>query len=152
MCIRDRFTIANVPTGKVAIRGTPLNWTTSEYMMVQIVRNVSGTGTVNVGDIPMPKQRVKRGEPIGDLGLHFTAPSDDGPMDPVVRKVSGIDPAGPAARSELRVGDIITSIDGVDITGGNAQLFYVLIRAAPGTRLALGTQRGVTATVVLAAP
>ena len=47
---------------------------------------------------------------------------------------------------------MLTSVDGVDITGGNAQLFYTLIRAAPGTRLALGTQRGITATVVLAAP
>jgi protocatechuate 3,4-dioxygenase beta subunit len=147
-----RFTIQNVPTGKVAIRGTPINWTTSEYMMVQVVRSVNGTGTVDVGDIPVPKQRVKRGEPIGDLGLRFAAPPDDAPMDQVVRKVSAIDPAGPAARSELRVGDVITSIDGVDITGGNAQLFYMLIRAAPGTRLALGTQRGATVTIVLAGP
>jgi protocatechuate 3,4-dioxygenase beta subunit len=147
-----RFSVQNVPTGKVAIRGVPNSASTSEYAMFQIVRSVSGTGTVDVGDIPMLKQRVKSGEPVGELGLRFAAPPDDVPMDQLVRKVSWIDPAGPAARSELRVGDVLTSVDGVDITGGNAQLFYTLIRAAPGTRLALGTQRGITATVVLAAP
>jgi protocatechuate 3,4-dioxygenase beta subunit len=147
-----RFTIRNAPTGKVEIRGVPVNWTIGEYAMFQVVRSVQGTGTVDLGDIPVLKQRIKNGEPIGSLGVRFAELPLDAPLDQAIHKISWIDPAGPAAHSELRVGDIIVSVDGLDVTGGDSQLFSTLIRAAPGTRLALGTQRGPTVPIVLAAP
>jgi len=50
------------------------------------------------------------------------------------------------------VGDVITSIDGVDVTGANASRATTLMRAPAGTRLALGLLRGATVTVTLASP
>lgn len=143
-----RFTLTDVPVGKVMFRGMSRDWQNSEYVPLQAMRTISGAGTIDVGDIAVFKQRTKHGEPIGVLGVGFAAPEADEPADEPVFKVSWIDPAGPAARSELRVGDVITSIDGVALTDGGASR----MTAPPGTRLALGTARGVTVTVVLAAP
>jgi C-terminal processing protease CtpA/Prc len=52
----------------------------------------------------------------------------------------------------LKVGDVITSVDGVDVSGANFRQFSTLTRAPPGTALAIATQRGVTVQLVLAAP
>ena len=66
--------------------------------------------------------------------------------------MSFIDPAGPAAKSGLEVGDVVTSIDATDITGANADQGWMLLRAPPGTKLSLGLARGTTLAITLAAP
>ena len=146
------FTIANAPKGRVMIRGMPKDWRDSEYAMMAVIRVVTPTGsTADVGSIPMIKKRVKQGDPVGELGVNFAEQPPDTELDKGEYKISWIDPAGPAAKTDLKVGDVITSIDGIDIVG-NQQLGSVLMRAAPGTKLALGLARGATVTVILAAP
>ena len=67
-------------------------------------------------------------------------------------KVSYIDPQGPAAKTELKVGDVIISVDGYDVTGARFVDGWTLMRAPPGTALKLGLARDTTMKLVLAEP
>lgn len=89
---------------------------------------------------------------MGELGLNFVQQPRDTPPEKRERKVSFIDPAGPAAKTELKIGDVITTVDGLEVNGVNADRYGTLVRAAPGTKLVFGLQRGATVAVVLAAP
>ncbi|MDB4958896.1 MAG: hypothetical protein JWO36_6465 [Myxococcales bacterium] len=147
-----KFSIKNAPLGPVTIRGFPKDFAESEFSFIQVLRNVAGTGTVDIGDIKILKQRVKRGDPVGDLGIHFAAHPPGTEMDQSEYKVSWIDPAGPAAKTELKIGDVLTAVDGIPCSGADYVNGWQMMRAAPGTPIKLGLARGVTVTVVLAAP
>ncbi len=118
--------------------------------MLQLVRTPAAAG--ELGDLPILRKRVKSGDAVGELGLNFAAQPDTLAFDQREYKVSWIDPAGPAVKSGIEVGDIVTTIDGIDITGTNSGNAYAQLRAAPGTRLVLGLERGVSVTITLAAP
>ncbi|MBL0220764.1 MAG: carboxypeptidase regulatory-like domain-containing protein [Myxococcales bacterium] len=149
------FTIKNAPHGKVMIRGMPKDWRDSDYSMMSVLRTVPtpapGSSTVNIGSVPIIKKRVKQGDPVGELGLNFAEQPPETPPEKHEYKVSWIDPAGPAAKTDLKTGDVIITVDGIDVTGAS-QAGWVMMRAAPGTKLALGLARGVTVSVTLAAP
>jgi hypothetical protein len=150
-----RFTVKNVPTGKLNIRGFPKNFTDdTDYGFVSTVRTVdaTSTGTVDIGDIGVLKKRIKKGEAAGELGIHFAQQPPETQPDQREYKVSWIDPAGPAAKVDIKVGDVVTSVDTIDITGANSSNAWTLMQAPPGTKLALGLARKVTVDVVLAAP
>jgi protocatechuate 3,4-dioxygenase beta subunit len=147
-----KFTVKNVPKGKIAIRAWPKDFRESDYMGLNVYRAIDGTGTVDVGDLPILKKRVKQGDPVGELGIHFAQQPPDTLPEKREFKVSFIDPAGPAAKTDIKVGDIIITIDGMDITGESSGNSWTLMRAPPGTKLSLGLQRGVTVVVVLANP
>lgn len=147
-----RFSVPDVPVGQVGVRGIPKDAEANDYPAFYIVRAVDGSGTVDIGDIGVLRRRVKPGEVVGDLGLHFVVQPGDTPVDKLEYKISWIDPAGAAASSGLVVGDVIVSCDGVDVTGTNSVRWPVLVAAPPGTRITLGTRRGVIVTLVLAAP
>jgi protocatechuate 3,4-dioxygenase beta subunit len=149
---QGRFTLKNIASGKLTIRAMPRDFRDSEYSMMMTVREVSGTGTVELGDLPIFKKRVKDGDPVGKLGIRFAEQPPETPPDKREFVISWLDPTGPAAKSELKVGDTITSIDGIDVTGGNSSAYSAMTRAAPGTKLSFGTKRGATVIVVLAAP
>lgn len=147
------FTIANAPKGRVMIRGMPKDWRDSDYAMLQIIKVITPTGPItDLGTLSIIRKRVKQGDPVGELGVNFAEQPPETPPDKQEFKVSWIDPAGPAAKTQLVVGDLVTSIDGSDITGANAVTAYTLWRAAPGTKLSLGLARGATVVVTLAAP
>ncbi|MBA3818176.1 MAG: carboxypeptidase regulatory-like domain-containing protein, partial [Deltaproteobacteria bacterium] len=147
-----RFTIKHAPRGKLQIRGWPKDWSESDYMVSSTLRTIDGTGTIELGDLTIYKKRVKENDPVGELGFNFAEQPRDTEPEQREYKVSWIDPAGPAAKTELQVGDVITSIDGVDVAGANSSAAWALMRAPPGTKLALGLARKVTVTVTLAAP
>jgi protocatechuate 3,4-dioxygenase beta subunit len=147
-----KFALKNAPRGVLTIRGFPKDFSTSDYGFIQVVRNVEGAGTVDVGDIKVLKRRVKRGDPVGELGIHFAEQPADTAMDEHELKVSWIDPVGPAAKTELKLGDVITTVDGVGCTGPDFTNGWTMMRAAPGTAIKLGLARNVTVTIVLAAP
>jgi C-terminal processing protease CtpA/Prc len=134
------------------LRGFPKDFRDSDYVGIQMPRTVTGTGTVDIGDLVALKRRVKQGEPVGELGLEFADDPPGTPLDARIFKVRTIDPQGPAAKSGITVGDIVVSVDGVDVTGASAGSAWTLLRAPPGTKLALGLQRGATVAITLAAP
>ena len=73
-------------------------------------------------------------------------------LPPGSYRIVEIDPAGPAARTELAVGDVVTSIDGVDVGALASETVYALFEPPPGTALHLGLARGNTVTVVAVDP
>ena len=147
-----RFTIKNAPRGVVTLTGFPKDWNETDYGWVRTVKTADGTGTVDVGDIGVLKRRIKPSDTAGELGVHWVEQPDDTPLDQERFEVSWIDPNGPAAKTELKVGDVVTTVDGIDVTGANHGLGWVEMRAAPGTKLAFGLARGTSVTIVLAPP
>lgn len=145
-----RFTVRRAPVGDVWIRAHPSNVESNDGGMVNEVRKLSGTGTIDLGDLQIVRRRIKQGEPVGVLGLQFEVQPGDVPVEQRVLKIKAIDPAGPAAKTALQVGDVITTCDGVDVTGAGFHTWWTLVQAPPGTKLMIGTQRGVTLPVVLA--
>jgi len=144
------FVIERAPRGRIHVRGFPKDWGDSDYMMVDTVRTPSPEG--DLGDVTIFKRRVKRGDAVGEIGIHFADQPEETLPDDRELKVSWIDPAGPAAKADLEVGDIVTTIDGVDVAGANSTSSWSLLRAPPGTKLALGLARGTSVTIVLAPP
>lgn len=147
-----RFKVSRIRLGQVMIAGIPAGGSTHEVDYVHTVRMVAGSGTVDLGEIRVVRPRVKHGEPRGKLGIRFVQQPEGTTPDKTELEIETIDPEGPAAKTALRVGDVITSFDGIDVTGAGSADFWMLMQAAPGTKVTLGTQRGVTVTAVLAAP
>jgi protocatechuate 3,4-dioxygenase beta subunit len=148
-----RFTVKRVPRGQIAVQGMAKEFKNSDYTWFRALETIDGSSAnVDIGDIGVIKRRVKEGEKSGELGINFKEEAPDTPPEKAQFEVSFIDPKGPAAKSGIKVGDIITSVDGVDVTGGNAMHAWTLMNAPPGTKLALGLARGATITIVLAAP
>lgn len=148
-----RFTVKRVPRGKVFVQGVAKDFQNADYGFFRVLADVSGdAATVDVGDVPVIRKRVRDGEPSGELGINFVQQPRETPPAQRKLEVSFIDPKGPAAASGIEVGDVITSVDGVDATGGNLMQAWTLLNAPPGTRIELGLARGVTVAIVLAAP
>ncbi len=143
------FKIENAPLGKIMVRGMPKDTRESEYGTLALIRTPEGT---DLGTLSILKKRVKAGEAVGELGINFAEQPPGTPEDERQYKISWIDPAGAAAKTELKVGDLVTSVDGIEITGASSNQAWVLMRAPPGTKLALGLARGATITVTLSAP
>jgi hypothetical protein len=146
------FTIENAPRGKLMIRGMPKDWRDGDYSWLTVLREVTQSGTVELGDIPILKKRIKDAETPGELGIHFAEAPDGQEPEQHEFKVSYIDPQGPAAKLDIKVGDIVTTIDGIPVTGASYTNAWTLMRAPVGTKLQLGLARGTTVTVTLAPP
>ena len=150
---QGKFTLKRVARGQIAVQGMAKEWKNSDYTWFRALRTLTGEQTtVDIGDVEVIKRRVKAGEKSGEIGINFKEQPPETPPDKAQMEVSFIDPKGPAANSGIKVGDIITSVDGVDVTGGNSMHAWTLMNAPPGTKLALGLSRGATVSVVLAAP
>ncbi len=146
-----RFSLSDVPTGRVWIFGVPQEpngWTT-----LQAVRTVTGTGTVDVGDLPILHSRLEHpGDQHGYLGLHFEPLPPGITPDQRQVKVSWIDPKGPAAHVDIRVGDVLESVDGVNIQGDNYGFTNPMLIAPIGTTVRIKLVRGVTVLLTLGTP
>jgi protocatechuate 3,4-dioxygenase beta subunit len=145
------FTIKNAPSGMVRLFGLVLD-PASDYDSVETVRKIDGSGTIDLGDISILKRRLKPDETEGELGVHWVEQPYGTPAEQQRYEISWIDPNGAAAKSDLKVGDVVTTVDGIDVQGANHRRGHTLMTAPPGTKLTLGLARGATATVVLRAP
>jgi protocatechuate 3,4-dioxygenase beta subunit len=147
-----RFAIKNAPRGTITITGFPKDFSEADYGFLRVVKEANGTGTVDVGDITVVRRRVKRGDPAGEMGVHWVNHPDDTPLDQMKLEVSWIDPHGAAGKTELKVGDVVTTVDGSDVTGANFVNGWMLMQAPPGAKITLGLARGASVTVTLAPP
>jgi hypothetical protein len=145
------FTIKNAPTGIVRLYGLVMD-PSPDYDDVDTVQKIDGSGTIDLGDITVLKRRLKPGDTDGELGVRWVQQPVGTPPEQQRFEISWIDPNGAAAKTELKVGDVVTTVDGIDVAGANHARGYTLMRAAPPTKLVLGLSRGVAVTVVLTAP
>jgi hypothetical protein len=136
---RGRFTIRDVPTGDVVIVAM---LTTEGDLQLYAPRVLPAKSTIELGEVAVMLPRVRQG--AGKLGYTLVAPADQWFTNHL--QVATVDAA--ATKAGLRVGDVITSVDGIDVRGEHAGYYDSLVRVAPGTKLALGLERGTTVEIV----
>ena len=66
--------------------------------------------------------------------------------------VAFIRPGGPAAATELAVGDVVTAVDGHDVTGENRHRWFTLTRVPQGTKITLDLENGKSVDIVTGKP
>jgi hypothetical protein len=147
-----KFTVKRAPKGKLAIQGMAKEWKEAEYSWFRVFRTVTTSGTVDLGDIGVLKKRIKEGETAGKLGLHYKEQAPDADPETASLEVSFIEPNSPASKVDVKVGDVITSVDGIDVTGGGSMHAWTMMNAPVGTKLTIGLKRGTTFSVTLAPP
>jgi hypothetical protein len=102
---------------------------------------IDAAGTsLDAGDIQIVAPRA--GDDRGAMG--FSATSWNGEV-----RVGHVDSDGPAASSGLERDDVITAVDGIDVTGARSVRFDAAMAAPPGTHVVLGLARGTTIAIVL---
>jgi len=139
-----RFEIPNVPRGTLQIWGNTLTDGTQSSEPAKLERTVTASDpdVIEVGDVlVVTTTEAARGYP----GMFVTL---DG--DPRSAKVYSVEPNGPAATAGIEAGDIITEVDGTDVTGDAADAAATLVTGEIGTAITVTLQRGVTVTIVLA--
>ena len=146
-----RFTLQDIPLGEMSFLGFSSAADTG-YGTLQAVRTIAGSGTVDVGELAIPRRRLKEGQTAGNLGLRFKERAAGAPMLEQSLEVSFVDPAGPCAGLDVRAGDVIVAVDGIDVSAPNQSRAHTLWNAPVGTRITLTLQRGASVTVELAAP
>ncbi|HEY4057724.1 MAG TPA: carboxypeptidase regulatory-like domain-containing protein [Kofleriaceae bacterium] len=148
------FTVVRVPQNKVQINAIARDWQDSKYGFMRVFRDLTTatTSTIDIGEIRMLEKRVKEGETTGELGINFKDPPPGADYATYRWEVSFVDPTGPAATSGIKVGDVITTVDGIDMYDAGAGNAWTLFQAPPGAQLALGLARGATVTVTLGPP
>ena len=148
---QGRFSVDNVAVGEVRIWGysrvPDFGWA---GVTTHVEIPATATGTVDIGTFSCIAKRLKTGALAGSSGLSFQQNAD--PRLLLSLTVARVDPAGPAAKLDIKVGDVVVAIDGVDIKGTRNYLRYGLMDAAPGTKLELTLARGVTVQLTLAPP
>lgn len=145
-----RFAVEGVGAGEVTVSLSLGDFASSnwEQLGTKVVQLAAGQ-RLDLGEIAtLPPARVAIGEQ-GSLGWDLTT-SATFPIDPAVTSddkhvwVEWVDPAGPAARAGVRIGDRVTSIDGV----GEAEIGWRTLveafgraRIRAGQRYAIGIDR-----------
>jgi Carboxypeptidase regulatory-like domain/PDZ domain len=126
-----RFEIADLPRGEVLI-----DLDDDKYVGVSVPHQLAGD-EVELGDIYTVERHIRG--PSGSIGVTTKD-----------LRIAEIDPEGPAAKTELTVGDVVTSIDGIDVDVLASEAVHALFESPPGTAVHLGLARGATVTVVAA--
>ena len=145
-----RFEVENAPAGRVQVAGFPIEWDEAGYGFVRMVATVAGGRTTDVGDVRVAPMRQKRGERSGDLGFVLKETPPDVEPEDVVLEVALVRPA--AAKAGLAVGDVITAMDGHEVTGANHYLYWSLSRVPPGTTVTLALARGASVKLTAGEP
>jgi len=110
------------------------------YERLELTRDVTGP-TTRLGDVAIVKSRDQPGVRTGWLGLTFANDA---------LRVIEIDPTGPAAKTQLAVGDIVTTIDGIELAGVERSAALSMLLVPVGTAIRLGLSRGTTIVVTTA--
>jgi hypothetical protein len=148
-----RFEVQGAPTGRVNISVWPQDFQTAHYGWANTGATLESGKVNETRPIRLPKLRVSRqGERGGDLGFSLKDWKMGAEMDEQERVVTFLRPGRPAEKSGLAVGDVIVSVDGQDVTGDNAYLYFTFSQVPAGTTLQLGLSRQAQVTVVAGKP
>jgi protocatechuate 3,4-dioxygenase beta subunit len=144
-----RFEAADVPVGRATVIVTARAFgATSDHETIWTRAMIAGSGAVELAPLRVPRRRLQPGDQAGELGM--TIQREDATEAPEARRppVAFVQPAGPAARAGLRVGDAIVAVDGHDVTGDHLHRFEALTRVPVGTELRLDLARGSSVRVI----
>lgn len=146
-----RFVLTNVPIGTIHLVMSPKSWESQTYpLQLTWIITTDSPAEQDIGDVLVAGRRYRPGERKGDVGFDYEF---DGRLDPeqfqsVQVRVSAVDRDGPAAAAGLRVGDVITSVDGISVRGGGAQLMKYHVAVAAGATLLLERAEGGQVSIV----
>ncbi len=139
-----RFVLADIAGGHVEVTG----YSAHGYYPLSSILRVDGSRDVDVGDIGLVKRRIGLADSAASLGISWAEYPPNTPTRDRAFRVAAIDPMGAAARSELRMGDEVVTIDGIDVRGLNRSAGRGLLAVAAGTAVQLELARGVVVTIV----
>lgn len=137
-----RFLVSDPPTGRVSLHVIPnnLHARPPDLTEAHVTVTVNPGGPLDVGDVAVPTRRLGPDQPAASFGFQLVRWDHVVDQADQVARVISVEPGGAAAVAGLEVGDVITAIDGYDVTARRYILQYLL--AAPvGTTVVLDTER-----------
>lgn len=138
-----KFTVVAAPTGKVRVMLMPRSWGDETYGWNTLGATIpSDAQRHTLPALRIAKSRMNRNKRPGDLGFTLKETPPDLDMEDFPITVAFIRPGGPAAATELAIGDVITAVDGHDVVGENRHRWNNLSRVAQGTKITLELQSG----------
>ena len=140
---QGHFVVEDAPTGKVRLMVTPPGFTDNDYGFTWLTRQVpTEPRTQDLGRIELVKDRIDRGDEVGDLGFK-TKENEPGTEPEDVRYVVAfVRPGGPAATAGLKVGDEIVAVEGQEVKGLESYRYRKLTSVRPGEKVKLGVLDG----------
>jgi protocatechuate 3,4-dioxygenase beta subunit len=142
-----RFQLDDAPVGRVLIVAFPTDMEQVDYDFCLGRATLQAGQELTLPPIRCAHRRVKGRDVGGDLGFALKEVAPTAVAEPIPLVVAVVRPGGPAAAAGLKVNDVVTSIDGQDLTGPNDYFFWTLSRVPQGTTVALGVARGGTLSV-----
>jgi protocatechuate 3,4-dioxygenase beta subunit len=139
-----RFVLEGAPSGRVRI-GAYSGLDDSPHGGVDRPATLA-PGNNDLGDL---RASPEPGARIGDLGFELAPFPQDADPTTASPTVAAIRPDGPAAKSDLRAGDTIVSIDGNDLRDDSTS-YHELSMVPPGTTVTLGLGRGASVRITAA--
>jgi hypothetical protein len=137
-----RFEVRHVPRGTVTVSpNLPDNTMQATATRYAIPHDGPAGETVDLGELRVVPMLMVRGNPGFSLSIA------DVPGAAAI--VISVDVDGPAARAGVVVGDVVTAIDGIDVTGNHGGEAPLLLVGAPGATIEVTLARAVTAAIVL---
>jgi hypothetical protein len=150
---QGRFEVARAPIGRDMVQAFSMDWENSPWgFLRKVVVVKEGLDVVDVGDLEVVKRRLPARDRGGDFGINFVEQPPDTEPEQYKMEVSHLDPAGPAIATGIKVGDVIVSVDGIDVRGDRSYLAWTLMQVPQGTTLKLGLERGATIAVTAGPP
>lgn len=148
------FEIAHAPSGEVQISVMSQSWGGSEdYNWTTLARTLPAEPkTQDIGAIELIKKRVVDTERPGDLGYALREAEPDEEWSTRILKVGLVRPGGPAAKAGLKVGDVITSVNGHDVRGEQTYRYSGLATVKVEGTLTLGLASGASVKLVAGPP
>jgi protocatechuate 3,4-dioxygenase beta subunit len=139
------FEYQNAPAGRIGVYVSPPE--DSGYAGISMFARAT-PGVTELPPIQLPPLGVGRDDEAGDLGFTTAELESDADPEATPVKIAAITPGGPAAQTSLQVGDVITAVDGHDVTAEHRYLYGKLSRVKPGASVSITVERGDTVNVV----
>lgn len=151
---QGRFEVEHVPAGKIRIMVMPQSWgPDDEYGWVWgAVAEAKAGEVTELPPIKLVKRRTEARSRGGDLGFKVKEGDAEKEWHETPIEVAFIRPGGPAAKTDLEVGDVITAVDGHDVSGENRYLYGSLTQVPEGTMLSFSLKRGTTVRITAGKP
>jgi protocatechuate 3,4-dioxygenase beta subunit len=148
-----RFQLDDAPLGRLIVSVFPRDWDDSEFDFCLARTSLQAGQELELPPIRCARRRVKSSRDMGgDLGFTLKQVNPATVADPIPLVVAVVRPGGPAATAGLKVKDVITSIDGQDLTGANDYFFWTLSQVPAGTTVAVGLAGGKTLPITAVPP